>query len=260
MIVTTNIRPDEATVQKARQLARELDAVYVERRNRTLAALARMHGTDRIVVVGAADIRVLSGQAPPFFFHPSMALVRVRRLRHGERDALVDVAGVRPGDAVLDCTAGLGADAIVLSYAVGEQGRVTALEVSPVLHAVVREGLATYVTGEADIDAAMRRIETRRADYSDVLPRLPDKSYDIVYFDPMFRIPVRSSSALEPLRAFAEKRPLAEEDVRHAIRVARRRVVLKDHRDSGEFERLGFAIARKSSSPVAYGVIDCDAT
>jgi hypothetical protein len=87
---------------------------------------------------------------------------------------------------------------------------------------------------------------------------LPDNSYDIVYFDPMFRIPVRSSSAMAPLRAFAEERPLAEADVRHAVRVARKRVVLKDHRDSGEFRRLGFALARKSSSPVAYGVIECD--
>jgi hypothetical protein len=87
---------------------------------------------------------------------------------------------------------------------------------------------------------------------------LPDRSVDIVYFDPMFRRPVLSSSALRPLRSQAEERPLSEAAVREAVRVARRRVVLKDHRDSGEFERLGFVRRRVSSSKVAYGVIDID--
>ncbi len=260
MIVTTTARPDETTVQKALRLAREFGARYVERRNRSLAELGRTYGTDRIAVVGFSEIRVLSGQSPPLFFHPSMAYLRVKRLRNGEGDALVDVSGVQPGDAVLDCTAGLGADAIVFAYAVGERGRVTALEVSPVVHAVVREGLASYVSGDADVDAAMRRIETQRADYTDVLARLPDKSYDIVYFDPMFRNPVLSSAAIAPLRPFAKERPLAETDVRQAVRVARKRVVLKNRRESGEFQRLGFTVARQSSSPIAYGVIECDGT
>jgi len=257
VIVTTTERPDGATEALARRLADELEAVYVPRGRRTISQLARRHGADRVLVAGGTGLRLLSELGPPLFFHPGMALLRVKRLQKGERDALVDAAGVRPGDRVLDCTAGLGADAIVLSYAAGPEGKVTALEVSPVLYVIVREGLASYTTGDAEIDAAMRRIEIRRADCGDFLASLPDRSFDIVYFDPMFRIPVRTSPGMAPVRPFAEERPLAESAVRHAVRVARRRVVLKDHRDSGEFERLGFAACRRPSSAVAYGVIEC---
>ncbi|HEY8529862.1 MAG TPA: class I SAM-dependent methyltransferase [Paenibacillaceae bacterium] len=258
MIVTTTERPDRETAALARRLADELGASYVPRSRRTLRELLRRHGADRVLVAGAGGLRLVSDLGPPLFFHPGMALLRIKRLQGGGRDTLVDVTGVRSGDRVLDCTAGLGADAIVFSYAAGPEGKVTALEISPILHVIVREGLASYTTGDAEIDAAMRRIDARRADCAEFLAALPDKSFDIVYFDPMFRIPVRTSPGMVPVRPFAEDRPLDGETVRQAVRVARRRVVLKDHRDSGEFERLGFSALRRPSSAVAYGVIECD--
>jgi len=258
MIVTTGMKPTEEEVARAKTFAAELGVRYAPRGNATLAALRRRYRTGRVLVVGPPDgLRFHTEDGDqPLRYHPGMALVRVKRLREGGRDPLVEISGVRPGDSVLDCTAGLAGDAFVFSWAVGPEGRVVALESEPVLHLVVREGLRAYETGMDDLDAALRRIELVRTDHAEYLASLPDGSVDIVYFDPMFRIPVLESSGMEPLRGVANPAPLSPEAVREAARVARRAVVLKENRDSGEFERLGFTwVKPKKTSAVAYGVI-----
>jgi 16S rRNA (guanine1516-N2)-methyltransferase len=53
----------------------------------------------------------------------------------------------------------------------------------------------------------------------------------------------------------ADPRPVSEETVREAKRVARRTIILKEHRDSKEFERLGFSEVHRSTTKLAYGVI-----
>lgn len=207
------------------------------------------------MVVSGDAIKLYDGAEPPFFFHPSMALIRVKRLRKGEPDALVTLTGCAPGDTVIDCTAGMASDSIVLAYAAGEAGKVTALETEQLPYVIVREGLQQYSTGLPDVDEALRRIDMRLADHLAYLQEQPDNSADIVYFDPMFRRPIQESSALQPLRQLANASELKEEAVREAVRVARRCVVLKEHRDSPEFARLGFAIASSNQSKTAYGVI-----
>jgi 16S rRNA G966 N2-methylase RsmD len=129
------------------------------------------------------------------------------------------------------------------------------MEASTLLHAVVREGLQTYETGLPDVDKAMRSIQTLHGNHEDILQRMENKSADIVFFDPMFERPISTSSNLVPLRSQAHREPLTEIAVKEAIRVARKKVILKDHRDSGQFQRLGFSRVRMSTSAVAYGVI-----
>ncbi|MFC5403706.1 class I SAM-dependent methyltransferase [Cohnella soli] len=256
--MTTADKPAEHTIRKAVELAAELGARYVARSGRTISAIVANERGDEIVVVGPRDIRLFQEGASPFFYHPSMALVRLKRLLTGGNDTLVEVSGVAAGDKVIDCTAGLCADSLVFSYAAGLGGQVVALEASPVIHAIVREGLRTYESGIAEVDAAMRRIDACRGTCQELLPAIADKSADIVYFDPMFERAVISSSGLEPLRARAIHDALDPVTIRHAIRIARKKVVLKDHRASGQFERLGFRPVRLSASSVAYGVIDVD--
>jgi len=256
LIVTTSDRPSEETLALARRLAEELGAPCAPRRGSTVRALLARHSATEALVVGADGLRLAPAEGQPFFYHPSMALVRIKGLIGGGRDAMLNAAVPAEGDVVVDCTAGLCSDSLVFSYAVGERGRVVALEAVPVLHAIVREGLRAYETGVPDVDRAMRAIEPVLAGHEDYLAGMPDKSADIVYFDPMFEKPVTASSAMVPLRELAVHRPLTEASVLEAKRVARKRVVLKDHRDSGRFERLGFRTAGRSSSAVAYGVID----
>lgn len=81
---------------------------------------------------------------------------------------------------------------------------------------------------------------------------------DIVYFDPMFREPITDSASINPLRHYANGEPLDEESVREAVRVARKTVVLKEARYSGEFERLGFSLPERGKSKITYGVISID--
>src|SRR5690606_1746525 len=116
----------------------------------------------RLIVVTEREVRYYSGQSDtPLFFHPSMALVRVKRMRNGESDPLIELSRCREGDQVIDCTAGLGSDSLVFSFAAGSSGNVLALESEQVLCTLVREGLSSYKTGLSDVDAAMRRIDMR---------------------------------------------------------------------------------------------------
>ena len=103
----------------------------------------------------------------------------------------------------------------------------------------------------------MRRISVVNEDYLDYLRQQPDNSVDVVYFDPMFRKPLTASSSISPLRGVADHRPLSEDAVVEAFRVARLRVVMKEASGSGEFARLGFhSLVGGKYSKVHYGVIE----
>lgn len=188
-----------------------------------------------------------------FAFHPNMSALRVKHLQNGEKDIMVECSGMTAGDDVLDCTLGMGADAIVSSYVVGKRGKVVALESQPVIAAIVKQGLATYETDRQALKEAMRAIEVIEEDYRAYLPLLADRSFDIVMFDPMFRQTVKGSKAMQQLKPLANPSPLDPQSVAEAVRVARKAVLLKERRGSPEFERLGFSVV-KESSRYAWGI------
>lgn len=257
MFVTTSYHPTSAELEQARSLALQLSCPYVERRQSSLPRLMRMHGRQDILVATTKGLRYFpEGSAEPFFFHPSSAQVRMKRMLHGMTDGLLEAAGVQRGDSILDCTAGLCSEAILFSYAAGPEGQVTALESEPLVALLVEEGLKLYESGLDDLDEAMRRISVMRTDHLSELKRREDNSVDVVYFDPMFRQSIEETNALAPLKAIANKSALAAEAVLEAKRVARRRVVLKEHRESGEFQRLGFRMIFRPNTKIAYGVMD----
>lgn len=255
MIVTTAQQPADELVKKAQRLAAELQAPLVPRQRHTIARLARQYDAACVLVVAEDGLKAVSGTEPPLFFHPSMGLVRIKRLLGGGTDNMLAAASAMPGDTVLDCTAGLASDAIVFSCAVGPSGSVTAIEASPLLCAIVREGLQSASTGLAEADEACRRIRLVCGEHEQVMRGMADRSVDIVYFDPMFEQPIGASDAIRPLRTYARSEPLAASAVREAVRVARKSVVMKNTRGSAEFARLGFTPLRASRSAVAYGVI-----
>jgi hypothetical protein len=255
MLVTTSYAPTGELEALAKRVAEQLGSKYVPRGNSSVRKLEERYRDPGILLVTNREWRYYSGGAGPLFFHPSLSLVRVKRLMRGESDPMIEASGAKPGDAVLDCTAGLASDAIVFSYIAGQDGRVTALESEFPLYVIVKEGLASHTTQIRELDEAMRRIELKHVHHLAELRQLPDNSYDIVYFDPMFRRPVKESSGIAPLRPFANTEPLQPEAVEEAARVARRSVVLKEQVDSGEFERLGFRKQVRSGANIAYGVI-----
>lgn len=259
MIVTTAPSPTARTIEQAKRLAAELAATFAPRRRLSISKLLASSGDQRAIIVTDDEIRFYDGEEmPPLYFHPSMAFIRVKRLRKGESDPMIELSGCRPGDTVIDCTAGMAADSLVFSYAAGAAGNVIAIESEPILCVVVREGLAAYDSGLPDVDAAMRRIKLTCRDHHQFLVEQPDDSADIVYFDPMFRQPIMESSAIGALRSIANMDALTQEVVEQAKRVARRTVIMKEHQGSGEFARLGFEKRHVNTSKIAYGVIQVD--
>ncbi|MDR0269443.1 class I SAM-dependent methyltransferase [Paenibacillus sp.] len=258
MIITTGDKAGEAIIRRARALASHTGCLYVPRSRTPLAKMAKLHGNDDIIVVLDGGARLVRPGEEPMDFHPSMGFIRAKRILKGESDPMLDAACMREGDSVLDCTAGLGTDALVFSVKGGMDTVVTAVESSPSLSALLSEGLAYYTSGVNEVNESMRRINVLNRNHLDVLRSLPDLSMDIVYFDPMFREPLMDSSAIRPLRWFANSEPLSEESIQEAVRVARKTVVLKEKRGSGEFARLGFTEQERAHSKISYGVITVD--
>ncbi|OBZ18211.1 SAM-dependent methyltransferase [Bacillus sp. FJAT-27264] len=255
MIITTGNDPIPEIVQRAVSLAERTGCNYVPRDNLSLPKLVKRHGEEEVLVVLQEAVRLIRPGMPPMEFHPSMGYVRAKRILKGETDPLLSAADMIPSDSVLDCTAGLGTDSLLFSVYGGETSKVTALESSLPLYALLIEGMSQYTTGKERVNEAFRRIQVVNSDHLDYLRAQPDRSVDIVYFDPMFRVPLTDSASISPLRQYANGEALSPESVAEAKRVARKTVLLKEKALSGEFERLGFTELLRGSSKTSYGVI-----
>ena len=255
-IVTTTRKPDVTSENFAAKLATRLGGKFVRREDFSFDMLKKIHGAENILLVKKNSLGVVTNDGE-FFFHPNTAHLRIKNLRGGEGDRLIDALKISAGSTILDCTLGLGSDALVESYVVGDSGRVVALEVNPLIFEVVRHGLKNFSDDSPHILEAMRRVEVINADFNDYLKTCADNSFDVIYFDPMFSKPIQKSSGINPIRPLADNRPLTTEIIREACRVAKFRVVMKEHSGSLEFERLGFKLADGGKySSVAFGVID----
>ena len=230
---------------------------YIPRQNRSLPLLQDEYQVEGIVVWYKGGPVLFIGEQK-FFFHPNMAKNRISLYRKsGVIDPLIVACGIKPGDLFLDCTLGLGADSIVAAY-FSEGGRVTGVESSPIMAAIVKWGMKLYQHESPWLINAVHQIEVVNCDHYTYLSTLDDKSYDIVYFDPMFRKPLLISQALAPLRVLANHDPITEESLQQACRVARKRVLIKEQISSGEFERLGIKkIVGSNNNKINFGIIDC---
>lgn len=257
IIVTTGYRPAPEIVKAAGELAQHLDAPYIPRNSMSLDSMRTKYHSDQILVVGKKRIQLVMPDGV-YFFHIGMAKLRIKSLRDGKYDHMAMAMGISPGDRVLDCTLGLGTDAIVASYLTGSTGGVVGVEASAIAAEILRRGLQAAEEAEEDeIAKAMRRIEVISGDYLDFLRKLPAKSFDIVYFDPMFRRPVKESSGIAPLRLLANHAPVSPEAIAEAKRIACKRVVFKEAANSPEFSRLGFHhVCGGKYSSVKYGYIE----
>lgn len=262
MIITTSPLPSEALEQRAKKLAEHNGGRYVDRRRFSIAELYQYSSEGLVLVLTEKEMRLYNKNSVdasyPLTYHPSMAYVKLKGMLLGIKEPLITFSECKAGDKVLDCTAGLASDSLLFSLAVGETGYVVALESERPLYTIVSEGLQNYKSNVPEIEAAMRRIEMVNEPHVDYLNRLPDKSFDIVYFDPMFREPLQDSQSIKPLRFVANHEPLDKNTILEAIRVARKCVLMKEHANSSEFARLGFtAIGKHQINKPAYGIIRC---
>lgn len=257
LLVTTALRVEPGILERALEIAKEINGIFVNREKKNLDVLLTEHGASGIIVVEKNRISFRRGEIE-LFFHPGMAKLRIKEILNGKTDQMIKAMDLKPGDSILDCTMGLGADAIVASFATGPKGLVTGLEKSPVIALLVKHGLRAYRDpGESHLEQAIRRIKLIFIDHLYFLQNTTADSYDIVYFDPMFRQPLRGSASMDAMRPFTDKSKLSRETLHEAVRVCRRRVVVKEKRGSPEFERLGFTkVEGGKHAPVAYGIIE----
>jgi 16S rRNA (guanine1516-N2)-methyltransferase len=231
--VTTSGQPGAALVARAREAARRWGLPFVPRRKKQ--PLGQLFASaEALIVFEREDVSLWDAEGS-FSFNPGMAHLRRMRWRDGERDdALVRMGELREGDHVLDCTLGLGQDALMAALVVGPRGRVVALEKSLALFAVISEGLAAYAYGP---DSG--RVEPQLADAHAWLRTQPSGAFDVVCFDPMFEKPKKAQPAFDMLRRYAEHAPLTSDVLEEARRVARRWVVVKGSRYSEDLAKLG---------------------
>lgn len=258
MIVTTGGRYNEHTLQKAKGIAMRYDLDFIMRKKRSVKEIKERYNDD-VLVVGNDEMSItpLSG-TNTVKYHPNFSMVRSKRLLNNENDALVDAAELKSGMSFLDCTMGLAADSVIASLAVGNAGQVTALERSFILYLLVKEGLASYDTNIKMINDAMKSIEIVNQNHTDYLKKLPDNSFDIVYFDPMFDEEIIDSQSLRLITEVTHTETLSQTAIDEAKRVAAKKVVLKDHFRSSRFEQFGFEQQVRKTSKVHYGVIRTD--
>ena len=191
------------------------------------------------------------------FFHPSMAALRVDKLLEGGCDHLVEAMQLQEGMTVLDATLGLATDALVCATVVGNSGCVVGLEASPWLSLIVRLGLSEYQDKRANLTQAARHIQVVNTSNFDYLKMQADNSFDILYFDPMFTHPVAASSNMQPLREFACYKPLDCRTIQEAVRVAKKRIVIKENRHNELLKKLPLTnITGGKYSKICYGIIE----
>ena len=213
-------------VQNALAWASELELPYIKREGKgTLEDILDEYELDALIIATARGPEVYSATGR-LFFHPGMGLLRIKNIQEGKGDRLVEAMRLSSGMSLLDCTLGLCADACVAAFTVGENGKVVGLEASLPVAFVMKEGLKVYKTQEQMVDV-WRKIEVLHAEAGAYLKTLPDKSFDVVYFDPMFAQTVNKSSSIKPLHALAYRGALEGEVFDQAKRVARQRIVIK---------------------------------
>lgn len=237
----------------AKEWACKLGAEYYCRKDYgKLDDLLENHQLDAVLVASAAGPQIVSREGK-FFYHPSMAILRIQKLKNNENDNFAAALGLRPGMRILDATLGLASDAAIASYIVGESGQVTGLEGSRLLAFVVQDGLKNYDTGDADLNAALRRIKLVQTTAEEYLSVCAKDAFDIVYFDPMFRYPVNGSSAMKALRPVAYCKPLDEQTLQLALQAAPK-VVIKERTENILREYGCQEIFGGRYSKVKYGV------
>ncbi|MBB6444375.1 class I SAM-dependent methyltransferase [Bacillus benzoevorans] len=256
MIVTTAGRATSQLVAIAKQLAASYDLLFKERNGVSLETMKNQYHDD-LVVVGKNKLFIATlNEAENIFFHPNLAMVRAKRMLNGEEDPLITAAGLKEGMSFLDCTLGLASDSVIASLAVGESGSVTGLEGNSLLYLIVTEGLAACSSGSLHFDQAMRKIKTIHTDHFSFLQQADTNFFDFVYFDPMFHSTIDTSNGIQSIRGQALMTELTPELITEAKRVAKKRVILKDHWKSERFRTLGFQRLKRKTSQFHYGIIE----
>lgn len=240
--------------REALEMASLLEISFVERHKKSITALCGEYHTEACLVWTKRGPVLSTPNGKEHYFHLSMAQLRLLRLQRGEKDHLLEAVGADVA-SIVDATCGFGSDSIILSY--GLEIPVLALEGYLPLAFITNYGFRHFVHENVKVTDALRRIQLGAVPYEHYLCQARSNSVDVIYFDTMFEDPVLESSQFDPLRNLLVDRPLSESALKEAMRVARKRVVIKERKGATLFDRLGITtIVGGKYSRIAYGVLE----
>ncbi len=104
----------------------------------------------------------------------------------------------------------------------------------------------------------MKNIKVINVSYEEYLTTQSNDSFDVVYFDPMFKKPNKKSSSINALRNFANHNSITKKTLLEALRVCKKRVVIKERQGENDFETLGIKTyyGSEKSGSIIYGIIE----
>ncbi|MBM7094262.1 class I SAM-dependent methyltransferase [Bacillus sp. H-16] len=258
MIVTTAPKATEIMIKNASEAARVFGAEFRPRGRNSVSNMLKKVNEPVLIAEANRLIYYKDLNTEPFFYHPNSAMFRAKSYLKTKKDPFINACGLKNGMSVADMTLGLGSDTVLASLVVGKTGKVFGTEANPVISYILKEGLRTYQTNHDLINQAMRRIKVMNRHHLDWLAEQPDSSVDVVYFDPMFEEDVKGSPGILPLKHLALSSPADGSSflkvLSEAKRVAKVRVVLKDHYRSRRFEEGSFTVSVRTSATYHFGV------
>lgn len=244
-MITTSLREEEGIVKEAKDLAAIYDLHYVPRHKTSLMALAK--GDQGLFVLNKEGLSFSWKTGERLFFHPDTAVLRYK----APYDPLLDWVGERP-KSVLDVTLGLASDSLLLARA-GHQ--VVGLESERVIYLVTSYGLKHYPFFDVGWQESSARITCLHKDNLAYMREIPDKTYDILYLDPMFVGKIRASNNLAGLYPLANTWRPDEAWLEEAKRITKEAIILKAHFRDSIFEDLGFKRQRRPNQLFHYGIL-----
>ena len=183
----------------------------------------------------------------------SGAVAHRRQFGGGTGQLIARACGIRSGirPTVVDATAGLGRDAFVLATL---GCRVHMLERSPVVHALLADGLEqAQAEGGAELLEILQRMTLEQADGRLWLQQCTQQQRpDVVYLDPMFPHMDKKAQVKKEMLAFRQLVGQDRDDAEllaAALGAARCRVVVKRARKAPAVEgpRASYSLEGKSS-------------
>ena len=157
-----------------------------------------------------------------------------RKFGGGKGQMIAKAVGVKTGvyPRVLDATAGLGKDAFVLATL---GCKLHMLERSPVVHALLEDGLArareASISDDPELMQIIARMQLLAVDSQDYLTQIPEAERpDVVYLDPMFPDRQKAADVKKEMAAFHHvvgKDEDADALLEKALAAATYRVVVK---------------------------------
>ncbi len=253
--ITTILKPDEKVIFFASLKSKEMNMPYFERSG-LLSLMSERYEIEGFLIYGRR-LPVFWTKEGIYKFHLGTAVLRIKNLQEGNSDRLCSLL---PDDChdLLDCTFGHGGDATVLSYYLKDKGKITSLEKSRVLYEIGKSGIEKFADKNETITEGLRKISLLHVDFREYLEKAENRSFDVIYFDTMFKHPVkREMNNVESFRHIAHYDELTKETLIEAMRVARKRIIIKERPFSKIFRSGLFTeIYNKKGQSTAYGVID----